>query len=115
MTSSGRSGPANESSRKAWYSGMPSANQARARGVGGGGQPPFPGWEGKAAYPDFTFDRFVPYLQRGLWPLLVSVVAGMVIVLPAGIIIMIAAMGRGCTELTKRFVAETDRILRQTS
>ena len=24
----------------------------------------WPGWEGKAAYPDFTFDRFMPYLQR---------------------------------------------------
>jgi hypothetical protein len=52
----------------------------------------WPGWESKGPYPDFTFDRFMPYLQRGLWPLLASLVAGMVIALPAAVIITVAAM-----------------------
>jgi len=52
----------------------------------------WPGWDGKGPYPDFTFDRFMPYLQRGVWPLLVSLVAGMVVALPAGVIMMVAVM-----------------------
>jgi hypothetical protein len=30
-------------------------------------------------YPDFKFDRFVPYLMRGIWPFLVQIVASFVI------------------------------------
>jgi hypothetical protein len=29
-------------------------------------------------YPDFTFDRFMPYLTRGLWPFIVQMCTGMV-------------------------------------
>jgi hypothetical protein len=34
----------------------------------------------------------MPYLQRGVWPLLVSLVAGMVVAVPAGVIMMVAVM-----------------------
>lgn len=52
----------------------------------------WPGWDGKGRYPDFSFDRFMPYLQRGLWPLLVSLVAGAVVAVPSGVIMMIAVL-----------------------
>ena len=40
-------------------------------------------------YPDFNFDSFVDYLKRGLWPFLVSLVAGMVIGIPLMVILYI--------------------------
>src|SRR3982751_519476 len=50
----------------------------------------WPGWDGQGPYPDFTFDRFTEYLKRGLWPFLVSLVAGFVIVIPAMVFGMVA-------------------------
>lgn len=32
---------------------------------------------GRRRYPEFNFDNFVPYLYRGLWPFLVSLVVGL--------------------------------------
>ena len=52
----------------------------------------WPGWDGKGPYPDFTFDRFMPYLQRGVWPFLVSLIASLVIAIPAGVIMVMAVV-----------------------
>jgi len=45
-------------------------------------------------YPDFSFDRFVDYLQRGLWPflvqLIVSLAFGGLMMIPFGIAVAIA-------------------------
>jgi hypothetical protein len=41
-------------------------------------------------YPDFKFDRFMEYLERGLWPFLVSLVVGLVMV-PVGFLVMVPA------------------------
>ena len=35
---------------------------------------------GHARYPEFNFDRFVPYLYRGLWPFLVNLVVTLILV-----------------------------------
>lgn len=36
----------------------------------------------RGGYVDFDFDRFTKYLVRGLWPFLVSLIVGMVMVIP---------------------------------
>ena len=43
----------------------------------------WPGWDGRGNYPDFDFGRFAAYLERGLWPFLASLVAGLVVLMPA--------------------------------
>ncbi len=40
-------------------------------------------------YPDFSFDLFVDYLKRGLWPFLVSLVVGMVVAIPLTIVVYV--------------------------
>lgn len=55
-------------------------------------------------YPDFNFSLFGEYLQRGLWPFLVSLVAGLVFVplffVPACVMFFaVAAMGNGNVSL----------------
>ena len=47
--------------------------------------------EAYETFPDFNFDRFGKYLERGLWPSLVSLVAGVVCV-PVFVILMFIAM-----------------------
>src|SRR5262249_37943263 len=42
-------------------------------------------------YPDFTFEKFVPYLVRGVWPFLVS----LVIMVPLGFLFFIGFFGIG--------------------
>jgi hypothetical protein len=42
-------------------------------------------------YPEFTFEKFVPYLVRGLWPFLVS----LVIMVPLGFLFFITFIGIG--------------------
>jgi hypothetical protein len=36
----------------------------------------------RRSYPDFSFDAFVEYLKRGLWPFLVSLVVGLIVSVP---------------------------------
>ncbi len=43
----------------------------------------------RRTYPDFSFDAFVDYLKRGLWPFLVSLVVGLVIGVPLMIVMYI--------------------------
>jgi hypothetical protein len=43
----------------------------------------------RRVYPDFSFDLFVDYLKRGLWPFLVSLLVGMVLAVPLTIVIYI--------------------------
>ena len=45
-----------------------------------------------AKYPDFNFDHFIKYLERGLWPFLVSLVVSLV-VMPFMMILAFATMG----------------------
>ncbi len=40
-----------------------------------------------AIYPRFSFDLFVDYLKRGVWPFLVSLVVSMVVVLPVCLVL----------------------------
>jgi hypothetical protein len=56
----------------------------------------------RRVYPDFTFDRFVEYLKRGLWPFLVSLVAGFAVGIPMMVlfyilmgVVFVAASGVG--------------------
>ena len=44
---------------------------------------------GGTRYPDFDFNRFSDYLMRGLWPFLVQLVAGMVLMVPVMILAMV--------------------------
>jgi hypothetical protein len=53
----------------------------------------WPGWEGPAPYPDFDFGRFSPYLTRGLWPFLVSFVAGFVVMIPLYLVLGLVVLG----------------------
>jgi hypothetical protein len=48
-----------------------------------------------AAFPDFDFGKFVDYLTRGLWPMLVALVAGVVIAPVMGLICFVPLMGMG--------------------
>jgi hypothetical protein len=45
-------------------------------------------------YPDFTFDRFMEYLQRGVWPFVVQLIVGLsfaaVMMVPIGIAVALA-------------------------
>lgn len=40
----------------------------------------------RGGYPDFTFDRFVDYLKRGVWPFLVSLLVNAIVSIPAAIV-----------------------------
>ena len=44
------------------------------------------------AFPDFDFNNFAKYLERGLWPFLVSLVSGLVIATAACVIIVPSTM-----------------------
>jgi len=44
------------------------------------------------SYPDFTFNRFVPYLTRGIWIFLVQFVVSMIFVVPMWMIFFCAGM-----------------------
>jgi Protein of unknown function (DUF4013) len=51
----------------------------------------------RSDYPDFKFDRFVPYLMRGVWPFIVQIIAGFVIVIPIMVLVgllMVAMLTR---------------------
>jgi hypothetical protein len=45
------------------------------------------------AFPDFEFDEFATYLERGLWPFLVVFVATLVMMLPFFVLMFAAAFG----------------------
>src|SRR4051812_3831195 len=53
----------------------------------------WPGWAGPANYPDFDFNRFVPYLTRGLWPFVVAFVASLVVIVPMYLLLFITVLG----------------------
>jgi len=44
---------------------------------------------GGQRYPDFDFNRFADYLMRGVWPFLVQLVAGLVLMLPVMLVMMV--------------------------
>jgi hypothetical protein len=48
-----------------------------------------------AAFPDFDFSRFGDYLTRGLWPMVVALVAGVVIAPVMWLICFVPLMGMG--------------------
>jgi hypothetical protein len=53
-----------------------------------------------ASYPDFVFDKFGTYLERGVWPFLVNLVVGLVMSLPMALLfgvvgVALASMAQG--------------------
>jgi hypothetical protein len=46
-------------------------------------------------YPEFKFDRFVEYLERGLWPFLLQLIIGLVAVPVMGVTLTLMVLGAG--------------------
>jgi hypothetical protein len=46
----------------------------------------------RKSYPDFTFNRFMPYLMRGIWPFLAQLLIGLIVTVPLMIIMFVVMM-----------------------
>src|SRR5438045_654509 len=51
-------------------------------------------------YPDFTFNRFMDYLMRGIWPFLAQLIIGLLVSIPIGFLAFLLMLVAGATAKT---------------